>query len=78
MAALPAAANVVLIHGLADDRVPWRQSESYATAMSAAGGQARRVLLPDAGHFDVIDPLSPVWPAVQAEFLSASGLGHTS
>jgi hypothetical protein len=33
--------------------------------------------LPDAGHFDVIDPLSAVWPAVRAEFLSASGLTHT-
>jgi acetyl esterase/lipase len=78
MAAIPVAANVVLIHGLADDRVPWQQSESYATAASAAGGQARCVLLPDAGHFDVIDPLSLAWPAVQAEFLAASGLGPTS
>jgi pimeloyl-ACP methyl ester carboxylesterase len=78
MAALPAAANVVLIHGLADDRVPWEQSESYATAARAAGSRTRCVFLPDAGHFDVIDPLSPAWPAVQAEFLSASRLGHTS
>jgi acetyl esterase/lipase len=78
MSAIPAPASVILIHGLADDRVPWRQSGSYATAASAAGGAARCVLLPDAGHFDLIDPLSPAWPAVQAEFLSASGLTHTS
>jgi len=77
MAAIPPPARVVLIHGLADDRVPWQQSGSYATAATAAGGEARCVLLPDAGHFDVIDPLTPVWPAVQAEFLSASGLTHT-
>jgi acetyl esterase/lipase len=77
MAAIPAPASVVLIHGLADDRVPWQQSGSYATAATAAGGEARCVLLPDAGHFDVIDPLSAVWPTVQAEFLSASGLTHT-
>jgi acetyl esterase/lipase len=78
MAAIPARASVILVHGLADDRVPWQQSGAYATAASAAGGQARCVLLPDAGHFDVIDPLSPSWPAVQAEFLSASGLRPTS
>jgi acetyl esterase/lipase len=78
MAAVPVPASVVLIHGLTDDRVPWQQSESYATAASVAGGRARCVLLPDSGHFDVIDPLTPVWPVVQAEFLSASGLGHTS
>ena len=74
MAAIPAPARVILVHGLADDRVPWQQSGSYATAASAAGGEARCVLLPDTGHFDVIDPLTPAWPAVQAEFLSASGL----
>jgi acetyl esterase/lipase len=78
MAAIPAPASVILVHGLADDRVPWQQSGAYATAASAAGGEARCVLLPDAGHFDVIDPLSPTWPAVQAEFLSASGLRPTS
>jgi dipeptidyl aminopeptidase/acylaminoacyl peptidase len=78
MAAIPVRASVILVHGLADDRVPWQQSGTYATAASAAGGEARCVLLPDAGHFDVIDPLSPTWPAVQAEFLSASGLSHTS
>jgi dipeptidyl aminopeptidase/acylaminoacyl peptidase len=43
-AAIPAPASVVLIHGLADDRVPWQQSGSYATAATAAGGEARCVL----------------------------------
>jgi acetyl esterase/lipase len=78
MAAIPVRAGVILVHGLADDRVPWQQSRAYATAATAAGGEARCVLLPDGGHFDVIDPLSPAWPAVQAEFLSASGLRHPS
>jgi dipeptidyl aminopeptidase/acylaminoacyl peptidase len=78
MAAIPVPASVILIHGAADDRVPWQQSAAYAAAASAAGGEAPCVLLPDAGHFDVIDPLSPAWPAVRAEFLSASGLTRTS
>lgn len=74
MAAVPLPARVVLIHGTADDKVPWQQSDGYATAATAAGGAARCVLLRGAGHFDVIDPLSTAWPAVLADFRRAAGL----
>lgn len=77
MAAIPLAASAVLIHGTADDRVPWQQSDEYAVAASAAGAAARSVLLPGAGHFDLIDPLSAAWPAVLAEFQAAAGLAST-
>jgi acetyl esterase/lipase len=70
MAAIPTGARVVLIHGTADDRVPSQLSADYASAAGSAGDQARCVLLPGAGHFDLIDPLSAAWPAVLAEFLS--------
>jgi dipeptidyl aminopeptidase/acylaminoacyl peptidase len=73
MAAVPLAARVVLVHGTADDRVPWQQSDRYAAAATAAGGDARCVLLPGTGHFEVIDPLSAAWPAVLAEFQRAAG-----
>jgi len=73
MAAVPLATRVVLIHGTADDRVPWQQSDGYAAAAVAAGGAARCVLLPGTGHFEVIDPLSAAWPAVLAEFQRAAG-----
>jgi acetyl esterase/lipase len=76
-AALPVAAGVVLIHGQRDDRVPWRQSADYAAAASAAGAEPRCVLLPEADHFDLIDPLSAAWPAVLAGFRTAAGLGPT-
>jgi acetyl esterase/lipase len=77
MAAIPLAASVVLIHGRADDRVPWQQSDEYATAATAAGAAARCVLLPETGHFELIDPLSGAWPAVLAEFRMAAGFGRT-
>jgi acetyl esterase/lipase len=76
MAAVPVAASVTLIHGTEDDRVPARYSTEYASAAAAAGGVAHLVLLPGAGHFDVIDPLAAAWPAVRAEFLAAAGLGR--
>ncbi len=75
MAAIPLAASVVLIHGRTDDRVPWQQSDEYATAATAAGAAARCVLLPETGHFELIDPLSGAWPAVLAEFRMAAGFG---
>ena len=48
----------ILVHGTADDVVPFEQSERYA---EAAGGEAELVPLEGAGHFEPIDPLSPEW-----------------
>jgi acetyl esterase/lipase len=59
-AQLPApAVPVTLLHGTADDRVPVEVSRSYA---ERTGAELRE--LPGAGHFALIDPLSPVWPRV--------------
>jgi acetyl esterase/lipase len=77
--AVPTGVRTVLVHGTADDRVPWEQSRGYAAAAEAAGDDVRCVLLPGTGHFEVIDPLSAAWPAVLAEFRSAAaGLAELS
>jgi acetyl esterase/lipase len=68
---LPAGAPVWLMHGMADDRVPYLMTLDYARWARAAGArpaEATCVLLPGAGHFAVIDPLSPEWPQVVAAF----------
>jgi acetyl esterase/lipase len=52
----PPSVPVTLVHGTADDRVP--------VGMSRATGIGRLTELPGAGHFDVVDPHSPYWPAV--------------
>ena len=66
---LPAGVPVRLVHGTADDRVPSEMSLSYAARALAAGDHDTEcVLLPGAGHFDVIDPLSAAWPQVVAAF----------
>jgi acetyl esterase/lipase len=53
------AAPVTLLHGTADDRVPIAVSRSYAARTGAPLWE-----LPGTGHFELIDPLSPVWPRV--------------
>jgi acetyl esterase/lipase len=78
MTAMPTGVRSVLVHGTADDRVPWQQSRDYEAAARAAGDDAHGVLLPEVGHFELIDPLSAAWPAVLREFRSAAGLAGLS
>ncbi|SFE84562.1 alpha/beta hydrolase family protein [Blastococcus tunisiensis] len=71
---LPAPAGAVrVLHGTADGIVPIEVSEAYGQVHPAA------VLTPVAGgHFGLIDPDSPMWPAVPAALhaLSAAGGGE--
>jgi acetyl esterase/lipase len=57
------AIGTTLVHGDADDIVPLSLSESYLKSHPGM----RLVKLRGAGHFGVIDPLSPVWPVVVGE-----------
>ena len=60
---LPLGVPQILIHGTADDSVPYPMSERY---VEAAGGEAELVTLDGTGHFELIDPLSAEWPQVKA------------
>ena len=60
---LPLGVPQILVHGTADDSVPYEMSERY---VASAGPDAELVTLDRAGHFEPIDPLSAEWPAVQA------------
>ncbi len=68
MLLLPVDCPVRLVHGSADDTVPCGMSRDYLVQARAAGDDMALDELPGAGHFDVIDPLSPWWPRVQAAF----------
>jgi acetyl esterase/lipase len=59
----PPDVPVTLIHGSADDQVP--------VEMSRAIPWGTLVEIPGAGHFDLIDPQSPVWPRVTAVLAGA-------
>jgi pimeloyl-ACP methyl ester carboxylesterase len=53
---------VTIVHGQQDSLVPMALSESYC-----ATGSARLVVLPQAGHFELIDPLGGAWRTVIGE-----------
>jgi acetyl esterase/lipase len=59
---LPLGVPQTLIHGNADDSVPYEMSRRYV----AAARDAELITLEGAGHFEPIDPLSTEWPAVKA------------
>jgi acetyl esterase/lipase len=63
---LPLRVPQRLLHGARDDTVPVEISRRYAAAAAAAGDDVRLIELPDAGHFELIDPRAGEWPVVQA------------
>lgn len=71
---VPPAVPVTLIHGERDDIVPIAFSHDYAAAVLSAGGDATVLALPEADHFDVIDPESSAWPIVVATLTSLLGV----
>lgn len=63
---VPLTAPVRLVHGALDDVVPCQLSLDYAALAGRAGGDVACEVLPECGHFEVIDPLSAAWPHVLA------------
>jgi acetyl esterase/lipase len=56
--------NQVLIHGTVDDVVPVAFSRDYVRAKHLRKEHVTLTEIPDAGHFDIIDPQSRAWAAV--------------
>ncbi|GAA4708165.1 alpha/beta hydrolase [Pseudonocardia yuanmonensis] len=59
---------VTIVHGERDAIVPPVQARGYADVHR----RTEVVIVPEAGHFALIDPLSPAWPAVRSRLLAAS------
>ena len=53
---LPLGVPQIVVHGTADDSVPYEMSERY---VEAAAGEAELAALDGVGHFEPIDPQSP-------------------
>ena len=71
-ALLPLGVSQLLVHGARDDIVPPSQSSTYAARAVAAGDQVELVVLPEADHFDVIEPRHEAWDVVLARLASLS------
>ncbi|HZU32823.1 MAG TPA: alpha/beta hydrolase [Candidatus Angelobacter sp.] len=63
-------ARQVLIHGTADDAVPYEISKTYADKKKAAKENVGLITLPNAGHFELVDPGSSVWKQVENAFIT--------
>jgi acetyl esterase/lipase len=61
---LPSGARVLCVHGAADDVVPVRQSERYATAARAAGDRVDVRVVPG-DHMELIEPGGAPWRLVR-------------
>jgi acetyl esterase/lipase len=69
-ALLPLGMRQVLLHGTADDSVPYDISRDYAAAARAAGDDVELMTLPGTGHYELIDPRSQEWPRVRDAVLT--------
>ncbi|HLW52338.1 MAG TPA: alpha/beta hydrolase [Candidatus Angelobacter sp.] len=59
-----------LVHGTADDSVPYEIGKGYADRKKSSGERVELFSLPDVGHFEIIDPESTVWSTVLEVFTS--------
>ena len=73
-ALLPLGVPQRLVHGAKDTVVPLEISDTYVKAAREAGDDAELIVLPQAGHFEVIDPRSAEWPEVMQIIASLCGL----
>jgi acetyl esterase/lipase len=68
---LPIGVPQTVISGALDPIVPSRFGAAYAAQAQAAGDKVEALTIPDAGHFELIDPTSAAWPAIKARIDAA-------
>ena len=62
---LPLGVRQILVHGTADDRVPYDLAERYVQVARERGDDATLVRLEGADHFDPVDPESSAFERVR-------------
>lgn len=61
---LPIGVPQTIVSGALDPIVPQNFGHAYAAKAKAAGDPVQEVVLPDAGHFELIDPKSAAWKSI--------------
>lgn len=64
---LPLGVPQRMLHGTADENVPFEISQRYTERARALGDDVRLISLAGAGHFELVDPATPEWAAVERE-----------
>lgn len=64
MHGLPPRVPVRLVHGALDREVPVAVTDAYVREAQRLGADVTLEVVPDAGHYSVIDPESRAWPHV--------------
>jgi len=63
----------LVVHGDADDRVPFQQGVDYVAAAQAAGDSAELAAFTGMGHFELIEPAHESWLRTVAELTARLG-----
>lgn len=63
----------LVVHGDADDRVPFQQGIDYVAAAQAVGDSAELAAFTGMGHFELIDPTHESWLRTVAELTARLG-----
>ncbi|MCY0386118.1 alpha/beta hydrolase [Robbsia sp. Bb-Pol-6] len=75
-AMLPTGIATVAINGAEDGVAPPELARRYAARATQAGDRVRTIVIPDAGHFDEVMPVPPVWPTLLATVRRALGMAQ--
>jgi pimeloyl-ACP methyl ester carboxylesterase len=67
---LPIGVPQIVAFGERDVFIPGSFGRAYATAAAAAGDRVETLDMPEAGHFDLIDPRSVAWQRVRQKILA--------
>ncbi|WP_263381187.1 alpha/beta hydrolase [Granulicella arctica] len=62
---LPLSTQQVLIQGTDDGQIPAELPARWAQLARRQGDEVTIHMVPSAGHFDVVDPQSAVWPVIR-------------
>ena len=66
IALLPLGTPQVIVVGTYEEYVPLPFAQAYTRAAALAGDSVRLVVVPDAGHFEIASPRTPVWPGIES------------
>lgn len=73
---LPCPVPTRLVHGQLDNIVPIEIAERFHTEALRTGNDCQLLRLPQAGHFEAIDPDSAEWPQVERTIIDLLNRDH--